>query len=71
MNQPDTTPEFILAELPGIRRMGNGQHHLDTQLDSVAAELALLFKEVSMSVDILREIANSIHVLQQSLPEPQ
>ncbi len=71
MNQYSTEPEYILAGLEKTR-------HTVSKLDSsgrdylaVKADLALLFQELNISVDILGKIRDSVLELEQSLGEQQ
>ncbi len=70
MSQPSTVPEFIVQESEKIHRMERVQLSADmTSYQEVEAELRLLYKELSMSVDILGRIRDSVLVLELSLQE--
>ncbi len=64
-------PEYSVVESRETLHMVNGLHLSNTVLDylQVEVELALLSKELTMSVDILGKIRDSVHVLEQSLRE--
>ncbi len=71
MNHPSVEPEYTL-ETPLEKTLHST--HLSKAMASssmvqVAAELRLLSKELSMSVDILGRIRDSVHVLELSLEE--
>ncbi len=68
MNQYSTTPEYSVVESEKILHMGKRQVCAHTtSYQEVEAELALLYKELAMSVDILGKIRDSVLVLQLSL----
>ncbi len=69
MNQYSTEPEYSVVVQSG-KIIPFTVPSKDTMLicmDQVAAELRLLSKELSMSVDILGKILDSVRVLEQSL----
>jgi len=71
MSQSSREPEYIL-ETPWEKTLHS--IHLSKAMASnsmvqVQAELRLLSVELSMSVDILGKIRDSVHVLEQSLEE--
>ncbi len=71
MNRYSTEPEYILA---GLEKTRHTVSKLDSQgidLQAVQADLALLYQELNISVDILGKIRDSVHVLEQSLGEQQ
>ncbi len=64
MNQPSTEPEYTVE----TSKRGPHQEILPiTNLQEVEAELALLSREVGMSIDILERIRDSVDVLQRSV----
>ncbi len=71
MNQSKMDWEYTLEESEKIHPMVNkldcSNHSLN--LEQVVVELRLLSMELTMSVDILGRIQNSVHVLVQSLEE--
>ncbi len=70
MNQYKTEPEFMVEESEKTLHMVNHLRNSSTiLLDGAVVELRLLSKELSMSVDILEKIRDSVLVLEQSLEE--
>ncbi len=72
MKGSSTVPEYSVEEWQEILPTGNGLRRSSIRsLVEVEAELALLSKELTMSVDILGKIRDSVRVLEQSLGEQQ
>ncbi len=69
MNQYKTTPEFSVVESERTHLMGKQQDYTIPDYQAVQADLALLFQELNISVDILGRIRDSVHVLELSLQE--
>ncbi len=62
-------PEYSVVESQETLHMVNGLHRSSMDLEAVAAELALLSKELDMQFVISGKILDSVHVLVQSLEE--
>ncbi len=71
MNQYSTESEFSVVESERIPPMESRQDSSDRRYTAVQADLALLFQELNISVDILGKIRDSVHVLEQSLQEQE
>ncbi len=69
MNQYKTEPEFILEESERIHPMESKPVSFDRNYTAVQADLALLYQELNISVDILGRIRDSVLVLQLSVRE--
>jgi len=67
MNQYETTPEFILEQSEKILPTERVPVNLDRDYMAVVADLDLLYKELTISVDILGKIRDSVRVLELSL----
>ncbi len=69
MNQYKTTPEYSVEESVKIPPMESKLDNLGRRLNyqEVVAELALLSQELTISVDILGKIRDSVRVLELSL----
>ncbi len=70
MNQYSTEPEFTVEELVKTPLMVNQLVSTNRDFSSVRAELALLCQELTISVDILGKIRDSLVVLELSVSEP-
>jgi len=62
-----TVPEYLVAESVKTLPMGKPLHCTNLNLDQVVVDLVELSKAVSICMDTLGEIQNSLHVLVQSL----
>ncbi len=72
MNQYSTTPEYSVVQSEKMHHTVKAQLCASTvSYQEVEAELRLLYKELTMSVDILGRIRDSVLVLQLSLQEPE
>ncbi len=72
MNPWSTVPEYSVEESEKIPLTEKLQDYTNQiSLVQVQAELSLLSKELSISVDILGRILDSVRVLEQSLEEQQ
>ncbi len=69
MSQYKTVPEFIVEELVKTPHTVNKPGSSDRDYQAVQADLALLYQELNISVDILGRIRDSVLVLEQSLGE--
>lgn len=65
--KPSTRPEYSVAESVETPPMEKHRSCSDLNFEEVVAELALLSREVTMSVDILERIRESLDRLQQAL----
>jgi len=71
MSQYKTEPEYSVEESVKTHPMENKLGCSNRSYLAVQADLALLYQELNISVDILGKIRDSVHVLEQSLVELQ
>ncbi len=70
MSQHSRVPEYSVEESVKIPHMENKPVSSDRKYMAVQADLALLYQELNISVDILGKIRDTVLVLQQSVQEP-
>ncbi len=71
MSHQSREPEYILEESEKTHHMERLQASSIPDYQAVQADLALLYQELNISVDILGRIRDSVLVLEQSLGEQQ
>ncbi len=64
-------PEYLVVESEKTHLTGKLLGNSDRNYQAVQADLALLYQELNISVDILGKIRDSVHVLELSLRELQ
>ncbi len=69
MNQFSTTPEYSVVESVKIPLTEKHPGYLIRDYQAVQADLALLYQELNISVDILGRIRDSVRVLELSVQE--
>ncbi len=67
MNQYATVPEYTVQDMPETVPTGSLPNSNRLDLVQIAAEVALLSKELDISIVILGKIRESLEVLQHSV----